>query len=175
METRESAAATDAARAVAIGLRVSALFLGIFFLAQSMNKLAWPGNSQLLLGRFQRWAPTARPEVQWYLVHVATPFAPLLARIIPVSEFLTSMAFILGFWIPAAAVLALFMVLNFHFGTAAFYAWDFLRDGTGPPVIGGLIGLAIGGRNLPFTIQRLLSARRERIAPAAVPASGHRS
>jgi hypothetical protein len=29
-----------------------------------------------------------------------------------------------------AAALALFMVLNFHFGTAAFYAWDFLRDGT---------------------------------------------
>ena len=70
------------------------------------------------------------------------------------------MAFILGFWIPAAAMLSLFMVLNFHFGTAAFYAWDFLRDGTGPPVIGGLIGLAIGGRNLPFTIERLLPARR---------------
>ena len=98
--------------------------------------------------------------MQWYLVHVATPFAPLLARIIPVSEFLTAMAFILGFWIPAAAMLSLFMVLNFHFGTAAFYAWDFLRDGTGPPVIGGLIGLAIGGRNLPFTIERLLPARR---------------
>jgi len=175
METRESAEAADTVRAVAIGLRVFALFLGVFFLAQSMNKLAWPGNPQLLLGRFQRWTPTARPEVQWYLVHVATPFAPLLARIIPVAEFLTAMAFILGFWIPVASVLALFMVLNFHFGTAAFYAWDFLRDGTGPPVIGGLIGLAIGGRSLPFTIQRLLSARRERIAPAAVPASGPRS
>jgi uncharacterized membrane protein YphA (DoxX/SURF4 family) len=160
METTEPAATTRAADAMALGLRVFALFLGIFFLAQSLNKLAWPGNPQLLLGRFQHWAPTARPEVQWYLVHVATPFAPLLARIIPVSEFLTAMAFILGFWIPAAAMLSLFMVLNFHFGTAAFYAWDFLRDGTGPPVIGGLIGLAIGGRNLPFTIERLLPARR---------------
>jgi uncharacterized membrane protein YphA (DoxX/SURF4 family) len=160
IETTEPAATLSGADAVALALRVFALFLGIFFLAQSLNKLAWPGNPQLLLGRFQRWAPTARPEVQWYLVHVATPLAPLLARIIPVAEFLTAMAFILGFWIPATAMLALFMVLNFHFGTAAFYAWDFLRDGTGPPVIGGLIGLAIGGRNLPFTIQRLLSARR---------------
>ena len=150
---------SSAANGVALGLRVFAIFLGIFFLAQSMNKLAWPGNPQLLLGRFQRWAPTARPEVRWYLENIATPFAPLLARIIPISEFLTAMAFILGFWMPVAAVLALFMVLNFHFGTAAFYAWDFLRDGTGPPVIGGLIGLAIGGRNLPFTIQRWLSTR----------------
>ena len=69
--------------------------------------------------------------------HVATPFAPVLARLIPAGELLTALALILGFWIPAASLLALFMVLNFHFGTAAFYAWDFLRDGTGPPVIGG--------------------------------------
>ena len=162
MNARSSTAPSDTANAVAVGLRVFAIFLGIFFLAQSLNKLAWPGNPQLLLGRFQRWAPTTRPEVRWYLVNIATPFAPLLARIIPVAEFLTAMSFILGFWMPVAAVLALFMVLNFHFGTAAFYAWDFLRDGTGPPVIGGLIGLALGGRDLPFTIQRWLSARRER-------------
>ena len=153
---------STAANAAAIGFRVFAVFLGIFFLAQSLNKLAWPGDPQLLLGRFQRWAPTARPEVRWYLEHIATPFAPLLARVIPVGEFMTAMALILGFWIPVAAVLALFMVLNFHFGTAAFYAWDFLRDGTGPPVIGGLIGLAIGGRNLPFTIQHWLTSRNNR-------------
>ena len=160
MNTTQRAATSHAADAIAIGLRVFAIFLGIFFLAQSLNKLAWPGNPQLLLGRFQRWAPTARPEVRWYLENIATPFAPLLARIIPVAEFLTAMAFILGFWIPVAALLALFMVLNFHFGTAAFYAWDFLRDGTGPPVIGGLIALAIGGWNLPLTIQRLFSTRK---------------
>ena len=162
VKTIEPEATTSAADAVALGLRVFALFLGIFFLAQSLNKLAWPGNPQLLLGRFQRWAPTARPEVRWYLEHIATPFAPLLARIIPLSEFFTAMAFILGFWMPVAAVLSLFMVLNFHFGTAAFYAWDFLRDGTGPPVIGGLIALAIGGRNLPFTVQRLFRSRDAR-------------
>src|SRR4051812_15383095 len=97
METTEPAATTRGADAVALGLRVFALFLGIFFLAQSLNKLAWFGNPQLLLGRFQRWSPTARPEVRWYLEHVATPFAPILARVIPVGEFLTAMASLLGF------------------------------------------------------------------------------
>ena len=40
-------------------------------------------------------------------------------------------AFILGVWVRQAAVLALFLVVNFHFGTSAFFAWEFLRDGTG--------------------------------------------
>jgi hypothetical protein len=36
------------------------------------------------------------------------------------------------------------LMLNFHFGTSAFFAWEFLRDGTGPPVIAALIAMLIG-------------------------------
>ena len=36
-----------------------------------------------------------------------------------------------------AAIVALLMVLNFHFATSAFWSIDFLRDGTGLPVLGG--------------------------------------
>jgi uncharacterized membrane protein YphA (DoxX/SURF4 family) len=161
VDTLPSAGRSRADQSIALGLRVFAVFLGVFFVAQSLNKIAWLGDPQLLLGRFTRWAPTARPEVRWYLQTIATPAAPLLARLIPAGEFMTGLALILGVWMRPAAVLALFLVLNFHFGTAAFYAWDFLRDGTGPPVIGGLIGLAIGARGLPFTIEGLVrSARR---------------
>jgi hypothetical protein len=50
-----------------------------------------------------------------------------------------------------AAVVTLAMVFNFHFATSAF-SWEFLRDGTGPPVLGGLMALAIAGRQLPFCV-----------------------
>ena len=50
----------------------------------------------------------------------------------------------IGLWIRPAAAIALFLVLNFHFGTSALYAWEFLRDGTGPPILAALVALVIG-------------------------------
>ena len=64
------------------------------------------------------------------------------------------LAFVVGLWIRPAAALALFLVLHFDFGTSALYAREFLRDGTGPPVLAALVALVIGGRSLPFTIRR---------------------
>ena len=45
------------------------------------------------------------------------------------------------------------MVINFHFGTASYWSWDFLRDGTGPPLFGGLLALAIGGAKMPWCVK----------------------
>ena len=137
----------------AIALRVLAVGLGVFFVAMSMNKLAWLTNANLLSDRFVRWAPAASPSVRWYLQVIALPAAPVLARAIPISEFCVGLAFIVGLWTRPAAALALFLVLNFHFGTSALYAWEFLRDGTGPPVLAALLALVIGGRSLPFTVR----------------------
>ena len=53
-----------------------------------------------------------------------------------------------------AATVALLMVLNFHFATSAFWSVDFLRDGTGLPVVGGLLVLAVNGARLPFSASR---------------------
>lgn len=138
---------------IAIALRILAIGLGVFFVAMSLNKLAWLTNASLLSDRFVRWAPAASPGVRWYLETIALPAAPILATAIPISEFCVGLAFVAGLWIRPAASLALFLVLNFHFGTSAFYAWEFLRDGTGPPVLAALVALVIGGRRLPFTIR----------------------
>ena len=137
----------------AIALRVLAMGLGVFFIAMSMNKIAWLTNANLLSDRFVRWAPAASPGVRWYLDTIAFPAAPLLARAIPVSEFCVGLSFVAGLWIRPAAAVALFLVLNFHFGTSALYAWEFLRDGTGPPVLAALVALVIGGKRLPLTIR----------------------
>ena len=136
-----------------LALRVLALCVGVFFLAMAANKIAWLTNSNLLLERFQRWAPHARPWVRWYLETIAIPGAPVFARVVPIAEFCTSMALIIGFWPRLAAALALLMVLNFHFATASFWAVDFLRDGTGPPLLGALLALAIGGNRMPWVFR----------------------
>ena len=138
---------------IATALRILAIGLGVFFVAMSLNKLAWLTNTSLLSDRFVRWAPAASPGVRWYLETIALPAAPILARAIPIGECCVGLAFVVGLWIRPAAALALFLVLNFHFGTSAFYAWEFLRDGTGPPVLAALVALVIGGKSLPLTIR----------------------
>jgi uncharacterized membrane protein YphA (DoxX/SURF4 family) len=135
---------TTATAHVPAAWRVLGIGMGVFFIAMSVNKIAWLSHPELLLDRFVRWAPLASSAVRWYLEHVAIPAAPLLARAIPVGEMSVGIAFILGIYVRPAAALALFLVLNFHFGTSAFFAWEFLRDGTGPPVIAALIAMLIG-------------------------------
>ena len=137
----------------ALGLRLLAVCVGLFLLGMALNKIAWIIDSNLLLERFQRWAPNARPWVKWYLETVCIPGAPVFARLVPLGEFSAAVALIVGFWPRLAAALALFMVLNFHFATQSFWAWEFLRDGTGPPVIGALLALAIGGSRLPWSLR----------------------
>jgi uncharacterized membrane protein YphA (DoxX/SURF4 family) len=149
-----------AIRSTAIALRVLALGLGVFFIAMSVNKIAWLTNADLLSDRFVRWAPAASPGVRWYLDIIALPLAPVLARAIPISEFCIGLSFVVGLWMRPAALLALFLVLNFHFGTSALYTWEFLRDATGPPVLAALIALLIGARSLPLTIDVAASQRR---------------
>jgi uncharacterized membrane protein YphA (DoxX/SURF4 family) len=136
-----------------MGLRVLAVCLGVFFLAMAANKIGWITNGNLLLERFQRWAPNARPWVRWYLETIAIPGAPVFARLVPLAEFSTAIALIFGIWPRLAAALALLMVLNFHFATASFWSWEFLRDGTGPPVIGALLAIAIGGIRMPWVVR----------------------
>jgi hypothetical protein len=53
-----------------------------------------------------------------------------------------------------AAVAGLMMVLNFHFAMGVLLRFSYLWNGYGPPVLGGLLALAIGGARLPFSVPR---------------------
>lgn len=136
----------------ALALRVLTVMLGVFFLAMGLNKLEWLTNSDLLADRFARWLPTAAPYARWYLETIAIPGAPLFARLVPLGELGAAAALILGVHIRIVAPLTLAMVLNFHFATSAFSTWAFFRDGTGLPVVGALLTVAIAGRQLPFRL-----------------------
>ena len=76
----------------------------------------------------------------------------MFARLVPLGEFAVAVALLLGVRTNVAAMVSLFMVLNFHLATSAFSSWEFLRDASGPPVIGALLALAIAGRRLPFSL-----------------------
>ena len=136
-----------------LALRVLSLLLGLFFLGMGLNKIGWIADSDLLADRFARWLPTASPYVRWYLETIAVPGAPLWARLVPLGELSAATALILGVRINVVAAIAFVMVLNFHFATSAFSSWAFLRDGTGLPVLGALLALAMAGGRLPFCVR----------------------
>ena len=65
----------------------------------------------------------------------------------------TGTALICGFRVRLTAAVALAMVLNFHFASGIMFTWGYLTNGYGPPVVGGLLGLTVGGgRRLPFSV-----------------------
>jgi len=155
MATQARARGAVAAPRGVLGLRLLAVMLGIFFLGMSSTKFGWFLDSSILLNKFQMYfLPKAPPIVRWYLETVCIPGTPLFARLVPLGEIATGLALIAGFWTRMAATVAFLMVLNFHFATSAFWSIDFLRDGTGLPVLGGLLALAINGARLPFSASR---------------------
>jgi uncharacterized membrane protein YphA (DoxX/SURF4 family) len=138
----------------ALGLRLLALLLGVFFVFQAMGKLAWVTDSSILASRFERYLSDATPVTRWYLETIAMPGVPAFARIVFFGELLAGLALLIGFWTPMAAALACFMVLNFHVASGALFEYSFLTDGYGLPVVSGLVALAIGGRDLPFSVSK---------------------
>ena len=157
MATQVQARMRGAAVAPGAGtaLRLLAIGIGIFFIGMCSSKVAWFTNSDILLQKFQTiFLPKAPPIVRWYLETVCIPGAPLFARLVPLGELAAGLALIFGFWTRMAATAAFLAVLNFHFATSAFWSIDFLRDGTGLPLLGGLLALAISGARLPFAISK---------------------
>jgi uncharacterized membrane protein YphA (DoxX/SURF4 family) len=136
-----------------LALRFLAAMLGVFFLAQGLNKLPWLLDSALLSDRFVNWERDAPPSVRWYIDTIARPGAPLFARLIPLAELATAFSLMLGFWPRLSAALACVMVLNFHFALGSFYQWEALRDGALLPVVGGLLAIAAGGARLPYSVR----------------------
>lgn len=137
-----------------MALRALAVALGLFFIFNGLDKLAWFTDSTILAARLQGWADSATPATRSYIETVAVPGIPLFARIVPVAELSTGLALILGFWMRLAALLALVMVSNFHVARGLFFSREFLTDGVGLPVMGALVALVIAGSRLPWSISR---------------------
>jgi uncharacterized membrane protein YphA (DoxX/SURF4 family) len=137
----------------ASGLAALRVLLGVFFLCEGLLKYAWLFKSEALVTRLATWQAGAHDWSAWYLQHVAVPYAPVFARLVFLGELACGLALLLGVWTRAAAVIALFMVLNFHVASGAIFRPTFLTDGYGLPVVGGLLALAIGAGRLPWSLR----------------------
>lgn len=144
----------------ATGLRVLSLFLGVFFLFMGLDKLEWVSDSGHLAKQLNEWLATGPAPSRWYLQTIAIPGAPIFARLVLAGELAVGVALLLGFQPRLTAVAGLFMVLNFHFAMGVLLQYSYLWNGYGPPVLGGLVALAIGDAQLPFSVAGRSGSRR---------------
>ena len=135
-----------------VALRVLSLALGVFFLFMGLDKRAWIGQPELLSTQLTGWLATAPHASRWYLETIAIPGARFFAPLVLAGELAVACALLLGAFVRPAAVAGLFMVVNFHFAMGVMLSPAYLWNGYGPPVLGGLLALAIGGRDLPFSV-----------------------
>ena len=136
----------------AVAVRVLAALLGIFFLFMGVSKTGWLVSDVSLVQELEGWLGSAPPISRWYLERVALPGAPLFARLVLFGELGAGIAMLLGIRTRLAALLALLMVLNFHFASGILFRPEYWTNGYGPPVIGVLLAIVIGGSRLPFSL-----------------------
>ena len=132
-------------------LRLLSLCMGIFLIFMGLGKISWLLDAGILTRMLEQWRGTARPIAAWYLDTLAIPGAPVFARVVPLAEMAAGAALLLGVRIRLAAALALLMVVNFHVASDVMFRYSYLSNGYGPPILGGLLALALGGTRLPFS------------------------
>ena len=143
-----------AANAQGRGLAALRVFLGVFFIFEAVGKAGWILDSGPLVSQLTGWQATAGPLNRWYLESVCLPWAPVFARLVMLGELATGVAFITGSYTRLAATLALLMVINIHVASGALFKYQFLTNGYGLPVVGGLLALVIGGASLPASLKK---------------------
>lgn len=138
-----------------VGLRVLSVIMGAFLILMGSNKVAWLTDSGFLTYELQQWLDIGPVALgRWYLERVAMPGAPVFARLVLLGELSTGAALVCGFRVRAAAAVAVAMVLNFHFASGIIFTSGYWTNGYGPPVVGGLLALAIGGTRLPLRVSQ---------------------
>lgn len=126
--------------------------MGVFLVFMGLDKVEWFLDGGLLTQQLQEWRGQARPLARWYLEAIALPAAPVFARVVPAAELAAGAALILGVGVRPVAALALLMVVNFHIAADVMFKYEYLWNAYGPPVLGALAALAVGGRHLPFSV-----------------------
>ena len=136
------------------GLTVVRVCIGVFLFAEGCTKLTWLLSSEPLVRQLTGWIERGNTFSLWYLHTIALPGAPVFARLVLFGELAAGLALVLGVLTRPAAAAAAFMVLNFHVASARIFDAAFLTNGYGLPVLGALLGLAVGGTRLPLSLRR---------------------
>ena len=135
-----------------VGLRILALVMGVFLCLMGVNKLSWITDSNGLVSQLLQWRDSAFGISLWYLETIALPGSSVFARVVPVAELGAGFALFVGYRVRLIAILALLMILNFHFASGVIFSMSYLTNGYGPPVVGRLLALGLSGRRLPWSV-----------------------
>ncbi len=137
------------------GLVIVRICLGVFFVFSALNKLRWLIDSSILGSQLTVWAQTAAAGSisDLYLHRIAIPGVAILARLVPVGEFVCGLALVVGFWTPIFALLAFLLVVNYQLASGAILHVSFLASPSGLPVLGSALGLAMGGVRLRWSVR----------------------
>ena len=135
-----------------VGLRILALVMGVFLCLMGVNKLSWITDSNGLVSQLLQWRDSAFGISLWYLETIALPGSSVFARVVPVAELGAGFALFVGYRVRLIAILALLMILNFHFASGEIFSMSYLTNGYGPPVVGSLLALGLSGRRLPWSV-----------------------
>ena len=133
-------------------LRLLSVVFGVFMLSMGLAKTAWLADSAPLVRTLQGWRGDVPPWVLWYLDLVAIPGAPLFARVVMLAEVAAGVALLVGVRVRLAAGLTALMVFHFHVASGVALNADYLTNGYGLPVLGGLLALSLSGSRLPLSL-----------------------
>jgi uncharacterized membrane protein YphA (DoxX/SURF4 family) len=137
----------------AVGLMLVRISVGVYLFFLGLNNVSWLLDSAPLANQLSAWFARATPASRWYLERIM-PGIPLFARLVPLGEMAGGLALIFGFWTRLAAGMSFFMVLNFQLAGEAMLEYRYLTDAKGLPLLGALLGLAIGGGRLPWSLRK---------------------
>jgi thiosulfate dehydrogenase (quinone) large subunit len=102
--------------------------VGLFFLAQGLNKLEWLSSSEFLKTNLARYAVAAHPATAWYHHYVAQPGVEAWARLIPTGEILIGVSLILGLLTRTSLIAGLLLVVNYHITNGKLFSVEFFSD-----------------------------------------------
>ncbi|MGA9407439.1 MAG: DoxX family protein [Bacteroidota bacterium] len=135
------------------------IVIGLFFLAQGLNKLNWYSSSEFLRTSLDRYSLNAPPATSWYQKHVAYPGIEAWSRMIPTGEMLIGIALVLGLLTRAALISAIALVLNFHLANGSLFSLSFFSNPYALVVLSCLLFLLASRAGSVFAVDG--SARRK--------------
>ena len=140
-------------KAQAAGLMLIRITAGIYLFFMGVGKVRWLLDSTPLADQLSIWSAQATPLSHWYLERIL-PGTPVFARLVPLGEMAGGLALAAGFWTRLTAGAMFLMVLNFQVAAGAMFSYAYLTDAKGLPLLGSLLGLALGGGRLPLSFRK---------------------
>ena len=130
------------------------IVVGIFFLAQGINRVDWFRSSEFLRAELQAYAAHPDPAAHWLLTHAVLPYTEIWARVIPAGEMLIGAALLAGMLSRTALCLALAGALCYDVAAGKLYSPTFITEPAGMVMLACLLTLAVLRSGSVFALKK---------------------